>query len=297
MMQKVHHSSQPVWALIATRVRSRSAGAGRCSRGSRRTLGTAVTSSARRSLASLSTTRSTPGMARTASGSATAKQPVTTTVAWGLASAVSRMSRREDAVDSAVTVQVLITTTSGASPAWARSKPRAPSASRACSLSAWLRRHPRVLKATVGLATVGLWTAGAAPSRVGLPSRIGGPGIGGSGSAIAERLHQRGLGRVVGVGGGVDADVAGVGEHLPPGVPVGEHPAVVVVLGPVLAKRPPDGLGRRRGVDPAGELVVGGAPRPEGVLLPRQLEADVAAELPVPLQERRGHAPVVEAGL
>ena len=43
MMQKVHHSSQPVWALTATRVRSRSVGAGRTSRGSRRTLGTAVT--------------------------------------------------------------------------------------------------------------------------------------------------------------------------------------------------------------------------------------------------------------
>ena len=71
-MQKVHHSSQPVWALMATRVRSRSTGAGRITSGSRRTVGTAVTSSASRSLPSLSTTRSTPGMARTASGSATA---------------------------------------------------------------------------------------------------------------------------------------------------------------------------------------------------------------------------------
>src|SRR5919112_3026714 len=127
-----------------------------------------------------------------------------TTVAWGLASAVLRMSRREEAVDSAVTVQVLMTTTSGVSPAWARSNPRAPSASRACSLSAWLSRQPRVLNATLGLWTAGLWTAGAAPSGLGLPSRIGGPGIGGAGSAIAERLHQRGLGRVAGAGGGVD---------------------------------------------------------------------------------------------
>src|SRR4029453_19470452 len=150
----------------------------------------------------------------------------------------------------------------GVSPAWARSNPRAPSASRACSLSAWLRRHPRVLNATLGR-----WTAGPAPSGVGLPSRFGGPGVGGAGSAIAERLHQGRLGRLAGAGGGVDADVAGLGEHLLPGVPGGEQPPVVRVLAPVLAQRPPHGLGHRRGVDPAGELVVGGAPRPEGVVL------------------------------
>src|SRR5215217_1733230 len=128
-------------------------------------------------------------MSRTASGSATAKQPVTTTVACGLASAVLRMSRREEAVDSAVTVQVLITTTSGVSPAWARSKPRAPRASRACSLSAWLSRQPRVLKATLG-------AAGAAAT-------------GAAGSTIGECLHQRGLRGVAGLRGRVDADELG----------------------------------------------------------------------------------------
>src|SRR5215207_7925398 len=106
------------------------------------------------------------------------------------------MSRREEAVDSAVTVQVLMTTTSGVSPAWARSKPRAPRASRACSLSAWLSRQPRVLNATFGA-----WAA----------------------SAIAERLHQRRLGRVAGAGGGVDADEVGAAEHRPPVVLVAEQ--------------------------------------------------------------------------
>src|SRR5215211_6045500 len=130
------------------------------------------------------------------------------------------MSRREEAVDSWVTVQVLMTTTSGASPAWARSNPRAPRASRACSLSAWLSRQPRVLKATLGV-----WRTGPAWFPAGLPSRIGGPGTGGRGcgapgggpsSGMVERLHQRGLDRVAGSGGGVDADELGAGEHRAP---------------------------------------------------------------------------------
>src|SRR5215218_7477800 len=103
-----------------------------------------------------------------------------------------------------------MTTTSGCSPAWARSKPRAPSASRACSDSAWLSRQPRVLKATFG--------AGAGSATVG----------------SGERVDRRRLGRVVGPGRRVDADERGGGERLPPGVPVPDQPVEdVVALGAV----------------------------------------------------------------
>src|SRR5215207_5726237 len=150
------------------------------------------------------------------------------------------MSRREEAVDSAVTVQVLMTTTSGVSPAWARSKPRAPRASRACSLSAWLSRQPRVLKATLGAAG-----AAAAPA---------------AGSAIGERLHQRALRGVAGLPGRMDADELGAGEHRPPAVAVAEQQVGGVGgLGVVLAQRPVGLLGHGGGVDHAGELLVGGA--------------------------------------
>src|SRR5215207_979793 len=221
------------------------------------------------------------------------------------------MSRREEAVDSCVTVQVLMTTTSGVSPAWARSNPRAPRDSRACSLSAWLSRQPRVLKATLGL-----WTAAFTATPVGLPSRFGGPGTGGrgsgapwsggrgsgaprgSGSDMVERLHQRGLDRVTGLGGGVDADEPGAGEHRAPVVLLGEQLVPGVAgLGPVPAQGPVGLLGHRRGVDHAGELVVGGAAAAVGVVLPRQHVAAGPAHLPPADQVGDGHAPVVEAGL
>src|SRR5215212_2716249 len=154
------------------------------------------------------------------------------------------MSRREEAVDSWVTVQVLMTTTSGVSPAWARSNPRAPRASRACSLSAWLSRQPRVLKATLGAAR---------------------------GSVIAEPLHQRGLQRVAGPGGGVDADEPGAGEHRAPVVLLDEQLVPGVAgLGGVPTQGPVGLLGHARGVDHAGELVVGGAVAAVGVVRPRQ---------------------------
>src|SRR5215211_2632530 len=145
------------------------------------------------------------------------------------------MSRREEAVDSWVTVQVLMTTTSGLSPAWARSNPRAPRASRACSLSAWLSRQPRVLKATLGAAR---------------------------GSVIAEPLHQRGLQRVAGPGG------------VPTQGPVGL-------------------LGHARGVDHAGELVVGGAVAAVGVVRPRQHIPAGPPQLAPAGHVGDGHPPVV----
>src|SRR4029453_16116209 len=190
----------------------------------------------------------------------------TTTVAWGLASAVLRIRRREEAVDSAVTVQVLMTTTSGVSPAGARSNPRPPRASRACSLSAWLSRQPRVLKATLGAA---------------------------AGSGIGEPLHQRALDRVAGPGGGGDADEPGAGEHRAPVVLLGEQLVPGVAgLGPVPAQGPVGLLGHLRGVDNAGELVVRGAVAAVGVVRPRQRVPAGAPQLAKAGQGGDGHAPV-----
>src|SRR6266702_5537109 len=166
------------------------------------------------------------------------------------------MSRRDDAVDSRVTVQVLMTTTSGSSPAWARSKPRAPSRSSARSDSAWFSRHPRVLNATLG--------AGAA-----VPRR--------SCSAIAvsagEGVHERRLGRLARPGRRVDAHEGVGGEDLPPALAgAQQHPRRVAALGAVGLERPPDLLGHRRGVHPAAEALVGRAPGPERLVLPWDLD-------------------------
>src|SRR6185503_9859733 len=84
-----------------------------------------------------------------APGLVCAQQPVTTTVAAGLARAARRMVRRSESSARAVTVHVLMTTTSAGSSKSTVRKPRASSKVWICCVSTWLSRHPRVVNDTV----------------------------------------------------------------------------------------------------------------------------------------------------
>ena len=178
-MQKAQRCWQPSWILRNARERpsARGRGSTSASRAPRRSptstrgaLGRgpsriSSSSAGKRSLSALPTTRSTPASRATSSALVCAQQPVTTTRASGLARRARRIACRSETSARAVTVQVLTTTTSAAAPNATVEKPRASRA--ACSrwLSTWLRRHPRVAKATRRLVTPPPPSTGRRPRR------------------------------------------------------------------------------------------------------------------------------------